>query len=56
LLSNGIPLPSVGQGGSVALMRCVNIHQLNRYGMPDQPYLEYGTLADITPRLKVAAT
>jgi phage tail sheath gpL-like len=59
LLSNGIALPTVGQDGSVAIMRCVTTYQVNRYGTPDQSYLDYETLAtvaEITRRLKAATT
>jgi phage tail sheath gpL-like len=59
LLSNGIALPSVGQDGSVSIMRCVTTYQVNRYGTPDQSYLDYetlATLAEITRRLKAATT
>ena len=59
LLSNGIALPQVGRDGSVAIMRCVTTYQGNRYGTPDQSYLDYetlATLAEITRRLKAATT
>ena len=59
LLSNGIALPAVGQDGSVSILRCVTTYQVNRYGTPDQSYLDYetlATLAAITRRLKAATT
>ncbi len=59
LLFNGIALPAVAQDGSVSILRTVTTYRLNRYGTPDQSYLDYetlATLAEITRRLKAATT
>ena len=59
MLSNGIALPAVAQDGSVSILRAVTTYRLNRYGTPDQSYLDYetlATLAEITRRLKAATT
>jgi phage tail sheath gpL-like len=59
LLSNGIALPAVGQDGSVSILRCVTTYQVNKYGVTDQSYLDYetlATLAEITRRLRAATT
>ncbi len=59
LLSNGIALLAVGQDGSVSILRCVTTYQVNKYGVADQSYLDYetlATLAEITRRLRAATT
>ncbi len=59
LLSRGIAQASYAEDGSVSLLRTVTTYQKNKWGQPDQSYLDCETLFTlmaVTRRLRAATT